>query len=86
MQKYCFFLSNPFLRKVLDFFSDYTLFYGFRSPILEETQHFLLVIALAFFQETRILNMNDFTFIVQHNKHWEAETRRVVKTLQHLLR
>ena len=25
MQKYSFFLNNPFLREVLDFFSDYTL-------------------------------------------------------------
>ena len=52
-----------------------------RSPGFEEAQDFLLVVALAFFKEAGILNVDDPTLFVKDDENWESETAAVVQAL-----
>lgn len=55
-------------------------FYSLGCPVLEEPQDLLFVVALAFLQETRVLDVYHLPFLIQHHKHGETETGRVVQS------
>ena len=48
-------------------------FYCLWRPALEETEHFFLVVALPFFEETGVLDVDDLSFCVEYDEHREAE-------------
>ena len=52
-------------------------------PAVEETEHFLLVIAVALFEETGVLGMDYLAGFIEHDEYGEAETDGVVQALQH---
>ena len=53
-------------------------FHGFWGPVLEETEDFRLIVALAFFEETGILHVNHLSILVEDHKDGEAETGWIV--------
>lgn len=57
------------------------VFDGIRCPALEETQHFFLIVALSFFQETGILNVDDLAFFIKDDEDREAETSTIIQSL-----
>ena len=65
-ERYYFVILYHFVSYFLGLIS---VLYHLRSPILEETQHLLLIVALSFLQETRILNMDDISLLVKYDKH-----------------
>ena len=62
-------------------YSLFLLFHCRGSPAAEEAQHFVFVVALAFFKKAGILNMQNLAVFIEYYKDGKPETGRVGKTL-----
>ena len=60
------------------------LLHRFRSPVLQESECLLLIVALALLQEAGILDMEYISILVQNHEDWETETLRIIQSLHQL--
>ena len=51
------------------------------SPAAEEAEYFVLVIALALFEEAGVLRVQDFSVIIKYHKNGKPETCRICKAV-----
>ena len=58
----------------------------FWRPVLEEAEHFVLVVALALFEEAGVLCVDDIAALVEHNEYGKAEASRIAEAFHHLRR
>lgn len=50
-------------------------------PAFEESEDFLLIVALAFFQETGVLDVHYLSIAIEDDEDREAETLRMIQAL-----
>ena len=59
--------------------------HGLGCPVLEETEHLLLVVALVFLKQTRVLDVDNLTVLIEHDQTGKPKRpalfRRFIKAL-----
>lgn len=60
----------------------YLLLHRLRSPVLQESEGLLLIIAFALLQEAGILDMEYIAILIQNHEDRETETGRIIQALQ----
>ena len=79
-----FFIQNCSLTAFLFYIFSSLLLHRFRSPVLQESECLLLIVALALLQEAGILDMEYISILVQNHEDWETETLRIIQSLHQL--
>ena len=75
------YFSEVFLLRRIIMYGKGVLFNCFRRPTLEESDYALLAVTIAFFEATRVLDVDYASFLIKYDEDGKAEAHRFAQAL-----